>query len=74
MGLLKRARESKDDPAFLIEDGKRRMGIQTEWMRRMNDSAAQLDSFLEISKNKEAFTEYYKDKDLFHSFSYDIVD
>ena len=73
MGLLKRARESKDDPAFLIEDGKRRMGIQTEWMRRMNDSAAQLDSFLEISKNKEAFTKYYKDKDLFHSFSYEML-
>ena len=80
MGLLKRAKESKDDPAFLIEDGKRRMGIQTEWMRRMNDSAQQLESFLfdiqlfrDLNRWKGAFLRCYKNKDLFHSFTYEIL-
>ena len=73
MGFRIRTKESKDDAAFLIEDGKRRMGIQTEWMRRMNDSAVQLNAFLEISKNKEAFIEYYKGKNSTNTFSYELL-
>ncbi len=72
MGFFKKAKESKDDAEFLIEDGRRRMKIQTNWMKSLKGIQPQIDLFFDTQDNG-ALKEYYKGKTITDVYTFELL-